>query len=165
MCAFLSVKKNYGKIGLRRAAIVCWPMTNLFSISIILSTTIHPSPAGALCYRSPLSRPGGPSSSSRACQPHGGGCYPTGCCLASCHCGQLELKLSVKAPASFAINRLRDHSHTNSWAAVQPACSAELRQRHVFRHCGSCYGHCDFLHHDWPDSLQVIGFIVHLFLP
>ena len=40
MCAFLSVKKNYGKIGPRRAAVVCWPMTNLFSISIILSTTI-----------------------------------------------------------------------------------------------------------------------------
>ena len=42
MCAFLSVKKNYGKIGPRRAAVVCWPMTNLFSISIILSTTIDP---------------------------------------------------------------------------------------------------------------------------
>ena len=44
MCAFLSVKKNYGKIGPRRAAVVCWPMTNLFSISIIsiiLSTTIN----------------------------------------------------------------------------------------------------------------------------
>ena len=40
MCTFLSVKKNYGKIGPRRAAVVCWPMPNLFSISIILSTTI-----------------------------------------------------------------------------------------------------------------------------
>ena len=40
MCAFLSVKNNYGKIRPRRAAVVCWPMKNLFSISIILSTTI-----------------------------------------------------------------------------------------------------------------------------
>ena len=40
MCAFLSVKNNYGKIRPRRAAVVCWPMPNLFSISIILSTTI-----------------------------------------------------------------------------------------------------------------------------
>ena len=41
MCAFLSVKKNYGKIRPRRAAVVCWPMPNLFSISIILSVTIY----------------------------------------------------------------------------------------------------------------------------
>ena len=39
-CAFLSVKQNYGKIRPRRAAVVCLPMSNLFSISIILSMTI-----------------------------------------------------------------------------------------------------------------------------
>ena len=39
-CAFLSVKQNYGKIRPRRAAVVYLPMSNLFSISKILSTTI-----------------------------------------------------------------------------------------------------------------------------
>ena len=39
-CAFLSVKQNYGKIRPRRAAVVCLPMSNLFSISKILSVTI-----------------------------------------------------------------------------------------------------------------------------
>ena len=40
-CAFLSVKQNYGKIRPRRAAVVCLPMSNLFSISKILSVTIN----------------------------------------------------------------------------------------------------------------------------
>ena len=39
-CAFLSVKQNYGKIRPRRAAVVCLPMSNLFSISKILSVTV-----------------------------------------------------------------------------------------------------------------------------
>ena len=40
-CAFLSVKQNYGKIRPRRAAVVCLPMSNLFSIPKILSVTIY----------------------------------------------------------------------------------------------------------------------------
>jgi hypothetical protein len=40
-CAFLSVKQNYGKIRPRRAAVVCLPMSNLFSISKILSGPIY----------------------------------------------------------------------------------------------------------------------------
>ena len=43
-CAFLSVKQNYGKIRPRRAAVVYLHMSNLFSISKILSTTIGPCP-------------------------------------------------------------------------------------------------------------------------
>ena len=38
----MSVKQNYGKIRPRRAAVVYLPMSNLFSISKILSTTIYP---------------------------------------------------------------------------------------------------------------------------
>ena len=40
-CAFLSVKQNYGKIRPRRAAVVCLPMSNLFSISKILSGPVY----------------------------------------------------------------------------------------------------------------------------
>ena len=39
-CALLSVKQNYGKIRPWRAAVVCLPMSNLFSISKILSVTV-----------------------------------------------------------------------------------------------------------------------------
>ena len=46
-CAFLSVKQNYGKIRPRRAAVVCLPMSNLFSISKILSVTIGLTPREA----------------------------------------------------------------------------------------------------------------------